>query len=64
MTTIRCLVCNSQEMENDTVIMQGKWSRLVNYSNKKYNAISCKDCGYTMLFKQNSKFNILEAIMG
>jgi predicted nucleic-acid-binding Zn-ribbon protein len=63
-TTIRCLVCNSQEMENDTVIMQGKWSRLVNYSNKKYNAISCKDCGYTMLFKQNSKFNILEAIMG
>jgi predicted nucleic-acid-binding Zn-ribbon protein len=63
-TTVRCLVCNSQEMENDTVIMQGKWSRLVNYSNKKYNAISCKDCGYTMLFKQNSKFNILEAIMG
>ena len=64
MTTVTCLVCNSQEMENDTVIMQGKWSRLVNYSNKKYNAISCKDCGYTMLFKQNSKFNILEAIMG
>ncbi len=64
MTTVRCLVCNSQEMENDTVIMQGKWSRLVNYSNKKYDAISCKDCGYTMLFKQNSKFNILEAIMG
>ena len=51
-------------MENDTVIMQGKWSRLVNYSNKKYNAISCKDCGYTMLFKQDSKFNILEAITG
>ncbi len=64
MTTVRCSVCNSQEMENDTVIMQGKWSRLVNYSNKKYNAIHCKNCGYTMLFKQDSKFNILEAIMG
>lgn len=64
MTTVRCSVCNSQEMEKDTVIMQGKWSRLVNYSNKKYNAISCKNCGYTMLFKQDSKFNILEAIMG
>jgi len=64
MTTVACLVCNSQEMEIDTVIMQGKWSRLLNYSNKKYNAISCKDCGYTMLFKQSSKFNILEAIMG
>ena len=64
MTTVTCLVCNSQEMETDTVIMQGKWSRLVNYSNKKYDAISCKNCGYTMLFKQNSKFNILEAIMG
>jgi len=51
-------------MKHDVVIMQGKWSRLFNYSNKKYNSISCNDCGYTMLFKQDSKFNILEAITG
>ena len=64
MNNLVCLVCNSQNMENDIVIMQGKWSRLFNYSNKKYNAISCNECGYTMLFKQDSKFSILEVMMG
>ena len=44
--------------------MQGKWSRLVNYANKKYTAISCKNCGYTMLFKEGAKFSILEAMIG
>jgi len=62
--TYRCLMCQSTELEKDTVIMQGKWSRLINYSNKKYDAISCKNCGYTMLFKQDAKFSILEAIVG
>lgn len=42
--------------------MQGKWSRLINYANKKFDAVSCKNCGYTMLFKQDAKFSILEAI--
>lgn len=64
MTVVRCPLCNSEELENDTVIMQGKWSRLVNYANKKYTAISCKNCGYTMLFKEGAKFSILEAMIG
>ena len=64
MTVVRCLLCNSEELENDTVIMQGKCSRLVNYANKKYTAISCKNCGYTMLFKEGAKFSILEAMIG
>ncbi len=59
-----CLICKSTEFDSDTVIMQGKWSRLFNYSNKKFDAISCKKCGHTMLFKQDAKFSILEAIVG
>ena len=51
-------------MKSDTVIMQGKWSRLFNYSNKQFNAISCEDCGHTMLFKKDSKFNVIEAMLG
>tara|TARA_R100001510_G_C7651094_1_gene208711 strand:- start:682 stop:870 length:189 start_codon:yes stop_codon:yes gene_type:complete len=60
----RCPMCQSTEFETDTIIMQGKWSRLINYANKKYNAISCKNCGHTMLFKQDAKFSILEALIG
>jgi predicted nucleic-acid-binding Zn-ribbon protein len=60
----RCLVCNSTDFDTDSIMMQGKWSRLFNYSNKKFNAVSCKDCGYTMLFKEDAKFSILEAIVG
>jgi len=60
----RCPVCQSTELEADTVIMQGKWSRLINYANKKFNAVCCKNCGHTMLFKQDARFSILEAILG
>jgi len=60
----RCPVCQSTEMEADTVIMQGKWSRLINYANKKFDAVCCKNCGHTMLFKQDARFSILEAILG
>lgn len=59
-----CVVCNSTNFDTDAIMMQGKWSRLFNYSNKKFNAVSCKDCGYTMLFKEDAKFSILEAIVG
>ena len=62
--TYRCLVCQSTEFDSDTVMMQGKWSRLFNYSNKKFDALSCKNCGHTMLFKQDARFSILEAIVG
>ncbi len=61
---LECLVCKSKKLESDVVIMQGKWSRLFNYSNKQFNAISCQDCGHTMLFKKDSKFNIVEAFLG
>lgn len=59
-----CPMCQSPEFDTQTVMMQGKWSRLFNYSNKKFDAISCKNCGHTMLFKQDAKFSILEAIVG
>ncbi len=59
-----CPMCQSTEFDTDTIIMQGKWSRLINYSNKKYDAVSCKNCGYTMLFKQDAKFSIMEALIG
>ncbi len=62
MSSYRCPMCQSTDLEKDTIVMQGKWSRLINYANKKFDAVSCKNCGYTMLFKQDAKFSILEAI--
>ena len=61
---IKCIVCGSEKLEADTVIMQGKWSRLFNYSNKQFTAVSCLECGHTMLFKKEVKFSMLEALMG
>jgi len=61
---LKCIICKSKNLKSDTVIMQGKWSRLFNYSNKQFNAISCEDCGHTMLFKKDSKFNVIEAMLG
>ena len=61
---MKCVMCGSKSLQTDTVIMQGKWSRLFNYSNKKFRAVSCDDCGYTMLFKKDAKFNVFEALVG
>ncbi len=61
---MKCIVCGSSDFETETVIMQGKWSRLFNYSNKQFRAISCVKCGHTMLFKKDAKFNVLEALVG
>jgi len=61
---MKCIVCGSSKFETETVIMQGKWSRLFNYSNKQFRAISCVKCGHTMLFKKDAKFNVLEALVG
>jgi len=61
---INCVACNEKEWTTEIVLMTGKISRLFNYSNKKYNAVSCVACGYTMLFKEGAKFSIFEAITG
>ena len=61
---MKCIVSGSSNFETETVIMQGKWSRLFNYSNKQFRAISCVKCGHTMLFKKDAKFNVLEALVG
>ena len=61
---MKCIVCGSSDFETETVIMQGKWSRLFNYSNKQFKAISCVKCGHTMLFRKDAKFNVIEALVG
>jgi len=59
-----CICCGKQEWETEIMLKTGKISRLINYSNKKYTALSCVNCGYTMLFKKNARFNIFEAVTG
>ena len=63
-TTPLCISCGSNKWEADVVLMTGKWSRLINYSNKKYDVISCVNCGYTMLFKKDANFSPLELMFG
>ena len=64
MATPLCISCGSNKWEADVVLMTGKWSRLINYSNKKYDEISCVNCGYTMFFKKDANFSPLELMFG
>tara|TARA_Y100001973_G_C5146118_1_gene305525 strand:+ start:905 stop:1093 length:189 start_codon:yes stop_codon:yes gene_type:complete len=59
-----CPVCQCTEFDKEEVLMTGKWSRFLNYSNKKYDAATCQNCGYTMLFRKKSKFNPFELLTG
>lgn len=55
-------MCGSSDFDVEIVMMSGKWSRLFNYSNKKFHSVSCKGCGHTLLFKEEAENSILEVL--
>lgn len=59
--------CNHTEYESDQFqATGGNLSKVFNVQNKKFITISCKNCGFTELYKGTTStgMNILDLLMG
>ena len=62
-----CAKCGYTEFESDQFqAAGGNFAKIFDIQNKKFITITCKNCGYTELYKQNSSkgWNILDFLMG
>ncbi|WP_066870459.1 zinc ribbon domain-containing protein [Clostridium mediterraneense] len=62
-----CPKCNHTEYESDQFqATGGNLSKVFNVQNKKFITISCKNCGFTELYKGTTStgMNILDLLMG
>lgn len=62
-----CLKCNSENYETGEMrVSGGFWSRIFDVQNKKFTTVSCKECGYTEIYKRTSSTagNILDFLTG
>lgn len=51
-----CPKCESSAFTEDIVTMTGKsFSRFMNIQNRKFSAITCKECSFTEFYKGESK---------
>ena len=61
-----CPKCGCTHFESDRLqATGGNFAKIFDIQNKRFITISCKDCGYTELFKQNEQtgWNILDFFM-
>ncbi|MFR0823257.1 MAG: zinc ribbon domain-containing protein [Clostridia bacterium] len=66
MAQYQCPKCGCQEFESDQFqATGGNFSKLFDVQNKKFITISCKQCGYTELYKRETEagMNILDFLM-
>jgi len=50
-----CIKCGNTQYEIETIrTTGGTFSRLFDVQNKKFTAVSCKNCGFTELYKGRS----------
>lgn len=62
----KCVKCGCEEFEKDQFqATGGDFAKIFNVQNKKFITVSCKECGYTELYKQGSGagMNILDFLM-
>ena len=62
----KCIKCGCEEFEKDQFqATGGDFAKIFNVQNKKFITVSCKECGYTELYKQGSGagMNILDFLM-
>lgn len=67
MSEYRCPKCGSTEYISEIIqTTGGNFAKLFDVQNKKFIAISCRNCGYTELYRQDSStaVNILDFLMG
>lgn len=51
--TYTCPKCGSQTYEMGQIrVSGGFWSSFFDVGNKRYNAVSCTECGYTEFYKK------------
>lgn len=63
----KCIKCGFNEFESDRFhATGGNLAKLLDVQNKKFITISCKQCGYTELYKEKTKdgWNILDFLIG
>ncbi len=61
-----CVKCGCTEFENDQFqATGGNFAKIFDIQNKKFITVSCKRCGYTEIYKQNtdSGWNILDFLI-
>jgi predicted nucleic-acid-binding Zn-ribbon protein len=46
-----CSKCQHTEFETQEIRTTGKYSRFFDIQNKKFNAVSCTNCGFTEIYK-------------
>jgi predicted nucleic-acid-binding Zn-ribbon protein len=62
-----CPKCGNNEYEADQFqATGGNFAKIFDVQNKKFTTISCKRCGYTELYKEQSSmgWNILDFLIG
>ncbi len=62
-----CPKCGCNEFEHDQFqATGGNFAKVFDIQNKKFITISCKNCGYTELYKANTGkgWNVLDFLMG
>ena len=62
----KCVKCGHEEFEKDQFqATGGEFAKIFAVQNKKFITVSCKECGYTELYKQGSGagMNILDFLM-
>lgn len=54
-STFSCGKCGHHEFETDEIRATGKYSRFFDVQNKKFTAVCCTNCGYTEIYRAQSK---------
>lgn len=66
MSEFHCCKCGHREFETDQFqATGGNFAKLFDVQNKKFITVSCKQCGYTELYKAETDagMNILDFLM-
>jgi predicted nucleic-acid-binding Zn-ribbon protein len=54
--SFKCPKCQNSENEIGEIRAAGGiWSKIFDIQNKKFHTVSCKNCGYTEMYKKGTK---------
>jgi len=66
MKQYQCIKCGCTQFESDQFqATGGNFSKIFDVQNKKFVTVSCRDCGYTELYRSETSagMNILDFLM-
>ncbi|WP_332898926.1 MULTISPECIES: zinc ribbon domain-containing protein [unclassified Haladaptatus] len=60
-----CLKCGHDEVSTDKIATSGTgMSKMFDIQNRTFQTITCTNCGYTELYRGQSKGNMLDLFLG